>query len=56
MGSRYPDAVPLKRVDVVTVAEAMMELFLGSRNTDRLRASVFTSKLMRESCQLMSRP
>ena len=27
MGSRYPDAIPLKRVDGVTVAEAMMELF-----------------------------
>ena len=27
LGSKYPDAIPLKRVDAKTVAEAMVEIF-----------------------------
>lgn len=56
MGSRYPDALPLKRVDAVTVAEAMMELFSRTGLPAEMltdQGSVFTSKLMNELCKLL---
>ena len=52
-GTKFPDAVPLRKVDAQRVAETMIDIFsrYGLPNemlTDQ--GSVFTSSLMRELC------
>jgi len=56
LGSKYPDAIPLKHVDAQTVAEALCEVF--SRTGIPLemltdQGSVFTGKLTSELCKLL---
>ena len=53
--SKYPEAIPLKRVDNESVLEAMVEIF--SRHGFPLeiltdQGSVFTSKITRQMCKI----
>ncbi|XP_038074478.1 uncharacterized protein LOC119742537 [Patiria miniata] len=55
--TRYPEAIPLRNIETVTVAEAMVDVFtrVGLPNeilTDQ--GSQFTSELMREISRLLS--
>ena len=52
--TKFPHAVPLKKVDNVSVLEAMMEIFAVYRMPDELltdQGSVFTSKLTTLMCK-----
>ena len=56
LGSKYPEAIPLKRVDVETVAEGMIEVFSRTGIPRELltdQGSVFTGKLMKELCSVL---
>ena len=51
LGSKYPDAIPLQRVDAKTVAEAMCEIFSRTGIPQHIltdQGSVFARKLTRE--------
>ena len=55
--TRYPEAVPLKNIDVVTIAEALVEVFSRMGVPEEIlsdRGSQFTSSLMKEVCRLLS--
>lgn len=57
LGSKYPDAVPLKRVDAESVAEALVEIFSRIGIPQELltdQGSVFTGKLTKELCKLLN--
>lgn len=56
VGTRYPYCVPLKRVDALTVAEGLMEVLSHTGIPKELltdRGTVFTGKVMRETCRLL---
>ena len=56
LGSKYPEAIPLKRVDVEPVAEGMIEVFSRTGIPRELltdQGSVFTGKLMKELCSAL---
>ena len=56
LGSKYPDAVPLKRVDAQNVAEGMCEIFSRTGIPNELltdQGSVFTGKLHMALCNLL---
>ncbi len=51
LGSKYPDAVPIKNVEASTVSEALMDIFLEIVLPAELLTdygSVFVSKLMKQ--------
>ena len=55
--SRYPEAVPLKRIDTETVAEAMLEIFSRVGFPRKILTDLgkqFTSDCMQEVCRLAS--
>ena len=55
--TRYPEAVPLKRIDTETVAEALLGIFCRVGFPAEVlsdRGSQFTSDLMKEVCRLVS--
>ena len=54
LGSKYPDAVPLRRVDAETVAEAIMEIFSRTGTPEEKltdQGTVFVGRLMTQLCQ-----
>ena len=54
--SRYPEANPLKRVDEISVASAMVEIFSRSALPSEIltgRGSVFVGKLMSQLCKML---
>ena len=57
LACKYPDAIPLKRVDVEYVAEGMLEVF--SRRTGipkeilTYQDCVFTGKVMKQICSTL---
>lgn len=56
LGSKYPDAVPLKRVDAQSVAEGMCEIFSRTGIPNELltdQGSVFTGKLYKALCNVL---
>ena len=56
LGSKYPNAIPLRRVDAKTVAEGMCEIFSSTGIPQHIltdQGSVFTGKLTRELCELL---
>ena len=57
LGSKYPDAVPLKRVDAKSVAEAMLEVFARTGLPTEIltdQGSVFMGRLMKQLCEMLS--
>ena len=55
--TRYPEAVPLKRIDTESVAEALLEIFCRVGFPAEVlsdRGTQFTSDLMKEVCRLVS--
>lgn len=55
--TRYPDAVPLRIIDTIQVAEALLEMFSRygfSKEIFNDRGANFTSELMKEINRLMS--
>ena len=56
LGSKYPEAVPLKRVDAQSVAEAMLEVFARTglpREILTDQGSVFMGRMMKEMCKIL---
>ena len=56
LGSKYPEALPLKRVDAQTVAEGMCEIFSRTGIPNEVltdQASVFTGKLHKALCNTL---
>ena len=56
LGSKYPEAIPLKRVDVETVVEGMIEVFSRTGIPRELltdQRNVFTGKMMKELCSTL---
>ena len=56
LGSKYPEAIPLKQVDVETVAEEMLEVFSRTGIPCEIltdQGSVFTGRLMKELCSVL---
>ena len=56
LGSKYPEAIPLKQVDVETVAEGMLEVFSRTGIPCEIltdQGSVFTGRLMKELCSVL---
>ena len=54
--SRYPEAILLKRVDEISVASAMVEIFSRSALPSEIltgRGSVFVGKLMSQLCKML---
>ena len=54
--SRYSEAIPLKRVDEISVASAMVEIFSRSGLPSEIltdRGSVFVRKLMSQLCKML---
>lgn len=54
--SKYPEAIPLKKVDAQSVAEAMAEIFSRTGLPDEVltdQGSVFMSALCNQMCQLL---
>ena len=57
LASKYPDAIPLKRVDVETVAEGLCEIFSRTGIPTEIltdQGSVFTSKLTKQLCSILN--
>ena len=55
--SRYPEAIPLKRIDSETVAEALLDIFSRVGFPREILTDLgkqFTSDLMQEVCRLVS--
>ena len=56
LSSKFPEAVPLKRVDAKSVTERMIEVFARTGLTSEIlpdQGSVFIGKLMKELCSLL---
>ena len=56
LASKYPDAIPLKRVDVESVAEGLCEIFSRTGIPSQIltdQGSVFTSKLTKQLCSIL---
>ena len=56
MGTRYPYAIPLKKVDARTVAVGILEVIQHTGIPKELltdQGSVFTSRLNKELCELL---
>ena len=56
LASKYPEAIPLKRVDVETVAEGLCEVFSRTGIPSQIltdQGSVFTSRLMKQLCHIL---
>ena len=56
LGTRYPYAIPLKRVDAVSVAEALTEVLSHTGVPKELltdQGSVFTGALAKQTCALL---
>ena len=56
LGSKYPEAIPLKQVDVETVAEGMLEVFSRTGIPCEIltdQGSVFTGRIMKELCSVL---
>ena len=56
LASKYPEAIPLKRVDVESVAEGLCEIFSRTGIPPQIltdQGSVFTSKLMKQLCHIL---
>ena len=56
LASKYPEAIPLKRVDVESVAEGLCEVFSRTGIPAHIltdQGSVFTSKLVKQLCQTL---
>ena len=56
LASKYPEAIPLKRVDVESVAEGLCEVFSRTGIPSQIltdQGSVFTSKLMKQLCGIL---
>ena len=54
--TKYPDAIPLKDIRAVTVAEALQEIFSKSGFPKKLltdQGKQFTGALMQELCKLL---
>ena len=51
--TKFPEAIPLKRVDNVTVLDAMMQIFSRYGMPKELQGSVFTSKLTCLMCKTL---
>ena len=54
--SRYPEAIPLKKVDEISVASAMVDIFSRSGLPSEIltdRGSVFVRKLMSQLCKML---
>ena len=57
LASKYPEAIPLKRVDVESVAEGLCEVFSRTGIPDQIltdQGSVFTSKLVKQLCHILN--
>ncbi len=55
--TRYPEAVPLKHIDTITVAEALMGIWARvgvPRELQSDQGTQFTSDVMKEVCRLLS--
>ena len=56
LASKYSEAIPLKRVDVESVAEGLCEIFSRTGIPPQIltdQGSVFTSKLMKQLCHIL---
>ena len=56
LASKYPEAIPLKRVDVESVTEGLCEVFSRTGIPSQIltdQGSVFTSKLMKQLCGIL---
>ena len=56
LASKYPEAIPLKRVDVESVAEGLCEVFSRTGIPSQIltdQGSVFTSKLLKQLCGIL---
>ena len=55
--TRYPEAIPLKTIDTITVAEAMLSVYSRVGLPEEVLSDLgtnFTSNLMKEICRLIS--
>ncbi|KAK3746423.1 hypothetical protein QZH41_012761 [Actinostola sp. cb2023] len=55
--TRYPEAIPLRRIDTVSVADALLEVFSRVGFPNEILSDLgtqFTSDLMREICRLVA--
>jgi hypothetical protein len=55
--TRYPEAVPLRKIDTISVAEALLEVFSRVGFPNEILSDLgtqFTSDLMKEICRLVS--
>ena len=56
LASKYPEAIPLKKVDAPTVAEAMIDIFSRTGVPSKMltdQGTVFVDKLMTQLCSKM---
>ena len=56
LATKYPDAIPLKRVDIESVVEALCDVFSRTGIPAHIltdQGSVFTSKLMKKLCSML---
>ena len=54
LGSKYPEAVPLKRVDAQSVAEAICWKYLPGQDCILIdQGSVFMGRMMKEMCKML---